>query len=102
MTTATTQPTVKIDRVQIGFDRKASVFATLCQPFTGKKAGEFLKGMTHTKAFQFLEANRVEAFVFRIDPCKSPKSAQKIIDAIESMGFEVTDSEGHYNRYAFK
>ncbi|MEL6853809.1 MAG: hypothetical protein AAFO83_01725 [Cyanobacteria bacterium J06607_13] len=92
-----------LKKTQINFDRKASVHARWEHVGGSAAGGEFHKSMSHKEALQFLKVNSCEAFVFRIDPMKSAGAAQRIIDRITALGFEVEDSNiPHYTRYAWR
>lgn len=91
------------NKVEISFHKKANVFANFRKPMTDKVVAQFSHTFTHTEAFKFIEANRVEAFLFRIDRLMPEKTKAKLIAQIESMGFTVEASNVvHYTQYAWR
>lgn len=88
-----------IDRVMVNFDRAANYHAFYRFVGTDIKASEVHVQVTHRQAFDYL--TKVEAFLFRIDPDKSPSAKDKILKKLASMGFTVQPStQPHYRHYA--
>ena len=88
-----------IDRVEVNFDRAANYHVFYRFACTDIQAGEVHLTTTHKQVFQYL--SKVEAFIFRIDPDKSPQGKKKIMQKITSMGFNIESStQPHYQYYA--
>ena len=83
----------------INFDRAANYHAFYRLAGTDIKAGEVHLNLTHQRAFEYLA--KAEAFLFRINPHKSPSAKAKILKRLVSMGFTVQPStQTHYQHYA--
>lgn len=97
--TSNTSSRKVIDRVMVNFARAANYHAFYRLAGTDIKAGEVHIQVTHRQAFNYL--TKVEAFLFRIDPDKSPSATAKILKRIASMGFTIQPStQTHYRYYA--
>ena len=93
--TSNTSSRKVIDRVTVNFARAANYHAYYRLAGTDIKAGEFHLQVTHWQAFDYL--SKVEAFLFRIDPDKSPPAKTKILKRLASMDFTVQPStQTHY------
>ena len=87
------------DRACVNFDKIVNYHARYRIAGTDIQAGEVNLQVTHKQVFQYL--SKVEAFIFRIDPDKSPQEKEKIMQKITSMGFTIESStQLHYQYYA--
>ena len=92
-----------VNTLKINFDKKANLHATFRNNLETKTVAELSHTVTHTQAFTFIESNKAESFLFRIDPMKSKKAQAKLIAQIEALGFTVEPSHAaHYNQYAWR
>ncbi len=88
-----------IDRACVNFDEIVNYHARYRIAGTDIQAGEVNLQVTQQLAFKYL--SKVEAFIFRIDPDKSPQEKEKIMQKITSMGFTIESStQPHYQYYA--